>query len=149
MLRILLPLCLQYLDEFVQSELLSRRLAHLCCKKLGQLALRCGPTVKEEPYSIASVQLPPTVPVGGTPVNSLSNTNPTRTNNASVSNPVSSHSNGSNAPANPNSNNVQISGNNSINSNSTNSNNNQGNSVLTATSNSSNGNNVNSISNIQ
>lgn len=34
-LRLFLPLALQYLDEFVQSELLSRRLAHLCCKKLG------------------------------------------------------------------------------------------------------------------
>lgn len=34
-LRLFLPLSLQYLDEFVQSELLSRRLAHLCCKKLG------------------------------------------------------------------------------------------------------------------
>lgn len=34
-LRLFLPLGLQYLDEFVQSELLSRRLAHLCCKKLG------------------------------------------------------------------------------------------------------------------
>ncbi|XP_008193999.1 mediator of RNA polymerase II transcription subunit 12 isoform X1 [Tribolium castaneum] len=36
-LRLLMPLCLQYLDEFVQSELLSRRLAHLCCKKLGYM----------------------------------------------------------------------------------------------------------------
>lgn len=34
-LRLFLPLALQYLDEFVQSQLLSRRLAHLCCKKLG------------------------------------------------------------------------------------------------------------------
>lgn len=48
MLRILLPLCLQYLDEFVQSELLSRRLAYLCCKKLGQLVGRVGPVVKDE-----------------------------------------------------------------------------------------------------
>ena len=36
-LRLLLPLCLQNLEEFVQSELLSRRLAHLCCKKLGYM----------------------------------------------------------------------------------------------------------------
>lgn len=36
-LRLLLPLALQYLDEFVQSELLSRRLAHLCTKKLGYM----------------------------------------------------------------------------------------------------------------
>lgn len=34
-LRIFLPLTLQYLDEFVQSELLSRRLGHFCTKKLG------------------------------------------------------------------------------------------------------------------
>lgn len=34
-LRIFLPLTLQYVDEFVQSELLSRRLAHFCTKKLG------------------------------------------------------------------------------------------------------------------
>lgn len=36
-LRIFLPMSLQYLDEFVQSELLSRRLAYLCCKKLGYM----------------------------------------------------------------------------------------------------------------
>lgn len=36
-LRLYLPLCLQYLDEFVQSELLSRRLAYLCTKKLGYM----------------------------------------------------------------------------------------------------------------
>ncbi|KAJ8982058.1 hypothetical protein NQ317_001467 [Molorchus minor] len=36
-LRIFLPLTLQYVDEFVQSELLSRRLAHLCTKKLGYM----------------------------------------------------------------------------------------------------------------
>nr|CAH7731850.1 unnamed protein product [Callosobruchus chinensis] len=36
-LRIFLPLTLQYLDEFVQSELLSRRLANLCTKRLSQM----------------------------------------------------------------------------------------------------------------
>lgn len=36
-LRLLLPLALQYLDEFVQSELLSRRLGHLATKKLGYM----------------------------------------------------------------------------------------------------------------
>lgn len=36
-LRLFLPLALQYLDEFVQSELLSRRLAHLSTKKLGYM----------------------------------------------------------------------------------------------------------------
>uniref|UniRef100_A0AAR5PM52 Mediator complex subunit Med12 domain-containing protein n=1 Tax=Dendroctonus ponderosae TaxID=77166 RepID=A0AAR5PM52_DENPD len=35
LLRLLLPLTLQYLDEFVQSELLSRRLCHFCAKKLN------------------------------------------------------------------------------------------------------------------
>uniref|UniRef100_A0A8D9FIE5 Mediator of RNA polymerase II transcription subunit 12-like protein n=1 Tax=Cacopsylla melanoneura TaxID=428564 RepID=A0A8D9FIE5_9HEMI len=37
-LKLILPIALQYLDEFVQSELMSRRLAYLCCKKLAQLA---------------------------------------------------------------------------------------------------------------
>lgn len=36
-LRIFLPLTLQYLDEFVQSELLCRRLATYCAKKLGDM----------------------------------------------------------------------------------------------------------------
>jgi hypothetical protein len=36
-LKLLLPLALQYLDEFVQSELLARKLAYLCAKKLAQL----------------------------------------------------------------------------------------------------------------
>nr|CAD7412729.1 unnamed protein product [Timema cristinae] len=37
LLRPLLPLALQYVDEFVQSELLGRKFAYLCCKKLAQL----------------------------------------------------------------------------------------------------------------
>ncbi|XP_057325001.1 mediator of RNA polymerase II transcription subunit 12 [Microplitis mediator] len=36
-LKLLLPLALQYLEEFVQSELLARRLAYLCCRKLSQM----------------------------------------------------------------------------------------------------------------
>ncbi|KAJ9575349.1 hypothetical protein L9F63_025699, partial [Diploptera punctata] len=36
-LKLLLPLALQYLDEFVQSELSARKLAFLCAKKLAQL----------------------------------------------------------------------------------------------------------------
>ncbi|CAG5095064.1 Similar to kto: Mediator of RNA polymerase II transcription subunit 12 (Drosophila melanogaster) [Cotesia congregata] len=36
-LKLLLPLALQYLEEFVQSELLARRLAYLCCRKLAQM----------------------------------------------------------------------------------------------------------------
>ena len=36
-LKLLLPLALQYLDEFVQLELLSRRMAYLCCKKIAHM----------------------------------------------------------------------------------------------------------------
>lgn len=36
-LKLYLPLMLQYLDEFVQSELLSRRLTYLCCKKISYM----------------------------------------------------------------------------------------------------------------
>lgn len=34
-LKLFLPLTQQYMEEFVQSELLSRRLAHYCSKKLS------------------------------------------------------------------------------------------------------------------
>lgn len=34
-------MALQYVEEFVQSELLARKLTYLCCKKLGNL---CGST---------------------------------------------------------------------------------------------------------
>ncbi|XP_014668472.1 PREDICTED: mediator of RNA polymerase II transcription subunit 12-like protein [Priapulus caudatus] len=37
-LKLLLPLALEYLDEFVQSQQLSRRLAHYCAKKLVAMA---------------------------------------------------------------------------------------------------------------
>lgn len=36
-LKLLLPLALQYLEEFIQSELLARRLAYLCCRKLAYM----------------------------------------------------------------------------------------------------------------
>ncbi|XP_071052506.1 mediator of RNA polymerase II transcription subunit 12 isoform X3 [Onthophagus taurus] len=36
-LKLFLPLTMQYMDEFVQSELMSRRLAYFCCKKLGYM----------------------------------------------------------------------------------------------------------------
>lgn len=36
-LKLFLPLALQFLDEFAQSELLSRRLSYLCCKKIGYM----------------------------------------------------------------------------------------------------------------
>lgn len=35
--RLLLPLSLQYLEEFVQSELLARKLSFFCARKLAQL----------------------------------------------------------------------------------------------------------------
>lgn len=37
LLRLLLSLTLQYLHEFVQSEQLSRRLVHLCARKISTL----------------------------------------------------------------------------------------------------------------
>lgn len=36
-LRLLMPLALQYLNEFTKSELLARKLAYLCGRKLAQL----------------------------------------------------------------------------------------------------------------
>ncbi|XP_067143152.1 mediator of RNA polymerase II transcription subunit 12-like protein isoform X2 [Centruroides vittatus] len=36
-MKLIMPLVLQYVDEFVHSELLSRRLAHHCARKLNQL----------------------------------------------------------------------------------------------------------------
>lgn len=36
-LKLLLPLALQYLEEFIQSELLARKLAYLCCRKLAHM----------------------------------------------------------------------------------------------------------------
>ena len=46
-LKLLLPLALQYLEEFVQSELLARRLAFMCCKKIAHMCnnvdLTCSP----------------------------------------------------------------------------------------------------------
>lgn len=37
MLRLFLPLTMQYMEEFSQSELLCRRLALFCAKKLNQM----------------------------------------------------------------------------------------------------------------
>lgn len=42
-LKLLLPSALQYLDEFVQSELLSRRLAYLCCRKIAHMCSNVEP----------------------------------------------------------------------------------------------------------
>ena len=114
MLRILLPLCLQYLDEFVQSELLSRRLSHLCCKKLGQLALRGGLFPKEDSSSNLNIQLSS----GGNPMLGVVSANNSGTlmngsrncNNTNIS--VNSNSNNNDSNINTtNSGTLQTSGN--------------------------------------
>lgn len=51
-LKLFLPLALQFLDEFVQSELLSRRLGFLCAKKLSYM---CN-SVAETTLSLTSPQ---------------------------------------------------------------------------------------------
>lgn len=51
-LKIFLPLALQFLDEFIQSELLSRKLAYLCAKKLSYM---CN-NVAESTLSLTSPQ---------------------------------------------------------------------------------------------
>ncbi|XP_014230379.1 mediator of RNA polymerase II transcription subunit 12-like isoform X1 [Trichogramma pretiosum] len=38
-LKLLIPLTLQYIEEFVQSELFSRRLAYLCCRKIAHMCV--------------------------------------------------------------------------------------------------------------
>ncbi|PNF33035.1 hypothetical protein B7P43_G16367 [Cryptotermes secundus] len=57
-LKLLLPLALQYLDEFVQSELLARKLAYLCAKKLAQLCSVATDTAVTNALS-SSPALPP------------------------------------------------------------------------------------------
>lgn len=49
-LRLLMPLALQYLSEFTRSELLARKLAYLCARKLAQLCSLSGST----PVSISN-----------------------------------------------------------------------------------------------
>lgn len=51
-LKLFLPLALQFLDEFIQSELLSRRLAYMCAKKLAYM---CN-NVAESTLSLTSPQ---------------------------------------------------------------------------------------------
>lgn len=50
-LKLYLPLTLQHLDEFTQSELLSRRLAYFCCKKLGFMLNSVAETHLTSPQS--------------------------------------------------------------------------------------------------
>jgi mediator of RNA polymerase II transcription subunit 12 len=58
-LKLLLPLALQYLDEFVQSELLARKLAYLCAKKLAQLCSVATDTAGAASALSSSPVLPP------------------------------------------------------------------------------------------
>lgn len=53
-LKLLLPLALQYLEEFVQSELLSRRLAYLCCKKIAHMCNNIDTTCSPHSPSVAT-----------------------------------------------------------------------------------------------
>lgn len=142
MLRILLPLCLQYLDEFIQSESLSRRLAHLCCKKLGQLALRGGTFVKEEPNSNVNAQVTPgsSILLGASNANSTINNINTARSGSTSNVPVTNNSNGNNTNAtSSNSSSLQTSSNNISNS----SNSAQQNIVTANVNSSTNGNNAN------
>lgn len=41
-LRLLMPLAIQYLSEFIRSELLARKMAYLCARKLAQLCSSSG-----------------------------------------------------------------------------------------------------------
>jgi mediator of RNA polymerase II transcription subunit 12 len=54
-LKLLLPLALQYLEEFVQSELLARRLAYLCCKKIAHMCNNVDTTCSPQSPSVMAV----------------------------------------------------------------------------------------------
>ncbi|KAJ8669737.1 hypothetical protein QAD02_000996 [Eretmocerus hayati] len=53
-LKLLLPLALQYLEEFVQSELLARRLAYLCCKKISHMSNNIESTCPQSPMTLVT-----------------------------------------------------------------------------------------------
>lgn len=55
-LKLLLPLALQYLEEFVQSELLARRLAFLCCKKIAHMCSNVDTTFNPQSPCITSLK---------------------------------------------------------------------------------------------
>ncbi|KAK9870736.1 hypothetical protein WA026_008304 [Henosepilachna vigintioctopunctata] len=55
-LRIFLPLTMQYVEEFTQSELLSRRLANLCAKKLNQMLSNQNNDTNASPPSEVKVE---------------------------------------------------------------------------------------------
>lgn len=54
-LKLLLPLALQYLEEFVQSELLARKLAYLCCKKIAHMCNNIDTSCCPQSPSIAVI----------------------------------------------------------------------------------------------
>ncbi|XP_032453194.1 mediator of RNA polymerase II transcription subunit 12 isoform X4 [Nasonia vitripennis] len=54
-LKLLLPLALQYLEEFVQSELLARRLAYLCCRKIAHMCNNVDTSYCPSSPSVAAV----------------------------------------------------------------------------------------------
>lgn len=54
-LKLLLPLALQYLEEFVQSELLARKLAYLCCRKIAQMCSNVENTTSPQSPMVAAI----------------------------------------------------------------------------------------------
>lgn len=54
-LRLFLPLAMQYMEEFVQSELLSRRLATFCAKKLNQMLANNSMTSESNNTSTSTI----------------------------------------------------------------------------------------------
>lgn len=77
--RLYLPLALQYMEEFVQSELLSRKLSYLCARKVSQLC-------SGEPPSVGGIS-PNSPAIHNTPTNTGNNQGSTsqhQPNNRSV-----------------------------------------------------------------
>ncbi|KAJ9582558.1 hypothetical protein L9F63_003116, partial [Diploptera punctata] len=82
-LKLLLPLALQYLDEFVQSELSARKLAFLCAKKLAQLCSVANDIATSSNAISSSPILPPSASpqspaLPGNNTNVLPQTGPTQ-----------------------------------------------------------------------
>lgn len=97
-LKLILPIALQYLDEYVQSELMSRRLAYLCCKKLAQLVNN------SEQNPTTNTSLSPNSPAGNNTSSNSINTSTTTpvSNTNTVNNTTGSNTNsGVNTAQNP------------------------------------------------
>ncbi|KAG1673141.1 Mediator of RNA polymerase II transcription subunit 12-like protein [Nymphon striatum] len=77
-LKLILPIILQYVDDFVYSESLSRRLAYYCCKKLNQL---CTEMMADNPSTRSQSPTLNSLPNSG--VQNIQNLN-----NCAVRNPV-------------------------------------------------------------